>query len=197
MVDHPVDLVYIDDVPVQKPDVRGFVKLRERLRFADADEVRNANLLGQWAGIYVADLDDDFNYNPADTTSLDDGVDIIISLDGKRFARRVLSVPQSTPTYQYETVDTTIVVDPETDILVVRLVTPAPATFDLGSVASRGGRPVTVIGETASVTNTLKPTTTGGELINDDDPDNWGISNPGGEMTYKPHTTGTDRWTAA
>lgn len=197
MTDHPVDLVYRDALRVSKSDVRGFVKERERLRFADPDEVRNANLLGQWGGIYVASLDDDFNYSPADTTSADDGVNIIVSLDGKRFARRVLTAPQAEPEYQYEDTDTTIIVAPETDILVVRLNTPAPATFELGSAASRGGRPVTVIGETASPTNTLTPVTTGGELINGDPASSWAITNVNGEMTYKPHTVGTDRWTAA
>lgn len=197
MAEHPIDSVYRDDLRVAKASVRGFSKERERLRFADADEVRNTKLLGQWGGIYVAELDDDFNYAHGDTTSADDGVDVIVSLDGKRFTRRVLSTPQSAPVYQYETSDTTIDVAPETDILVVRLDTPAPATFNLGAAASRSGRPVKVIGETADPTNTLTPLTGGGEQINDSDPSGWGITNANGEMTYTPHTNGTDRWTAA
>jgi hypothetical protein len=89
MTANPTDLVYVDGVPVSKAAVRSFDKVRVRLRMADATEVRNTNLAGQFAGVDIASLDAVFDLDTGDTTSPDDGVNTIISFDGGRFKRRV------------------------------------------------------------------------------------------------------------
>lgn len=85
MASNPIDVAIVDGVPVPKADVRSYEKLRVRQRMADASEVRNTHLSGQYGGIYIASLQSNFDLDAADTTTADDGVTCIIDLDGGRF----------------------------------------------------------------------------------------------------------------
>ena len=85
MASNPIDVAIVDGVPVPKADVRSYEKLRVRQRMADASEVRNTHLSGQYGGIYIASLQSNFDLDAADTTTADDGVTCIIDLDGSRF----------------------------------------------------------------------------------------------------------------
>lgn len=82
MTSSPIDLVIIDAVPVSKPDLRSFEKARGRVTVANVDEIRNTKFTSQFGGLYVASLKANFDIDTADTTSDDDGVNIIKDLDG-------------------------------------------------------------------------------------------------------------------
>lgn len=88
MTANPIDVVLVDGVDVSKADVRSYEKTRVRQRMADPNEVRNTDLAGQFAGIDIVALGAAFDLDTGDTTSLDDGVNTIISFDGGRFKRR-------------------------------------------------------------------------------------------------------------
>lgn len=85
MTANPIDSAIVDNVNVSKSDTRGFVKDRLRQRFEDATEVRAASLSGQYGGIYLASLQLNFDLDPSDTTTADDGATCIIDADGNRF----------------------------------------------------------------------------------------------------------------
>lgn len=87
MTSNPTDLVYVDGIAVAKADVRSFDKVRVRQRMADPTEVRNTKLSGQFAGVYVRSLQNNFDLDATDTTTLDDSVNCIIDFDGNRFKR--------------------------------------------------------------------------------------------------------------
>lgn len=87
MTAHPIDLAYVDSVAVDKSDVRGFTKLRERLRVADAGCRRNTDFSGQYGGIRVASVGADFDLDTTDTTTADDGVNCIRDSEGNGFFR--------------------------------------------------------------------------------------------------------------
>jgi len=86
MANHPADVVYVDGVAVSKASVRSLIKNNERLTFADANTVRNTHLTGQFGGIYIASLEANFDLDTG-STEADDGLDVIIDLDGFRFVR--------------------------------------------------------------------------------------------------------------
>jgi len=83
----PVDIVYVDGVPVAKSAVRGFDKLRMRLRVANADEVRNTDFSGYFGGLYTADAQAFYDIDTSDTTTPDDGAECIVDAAGNRFKR--------------------------------------------------------------------------------------------------------------
>lgn len=71
---------------VPKADFVAFSKARIPILLADPTEVRSTTLAGQIA-IYVQSLGYFFTLDTADTTTADDSVNCIISLDSKRFKR--------------------------------------------------------------------------------------------------------------
>lgn len=85
MADHPIESVVVDGVDVAKSGFRSYAKSRHRLRVADADEVRNTDLAGQFGGLFVADLGGNFDLDTEDTTTADNGTTCIVDLNGLRF----------------------------------------------------------------------------------------------------------------
>ncbi len=133
MANHPIDDAIVDGSPVSKGTVRSYAKARERLRFADANEVRATKLTGHFGGIYISSLKGFFDIETTDTTSPDDGLDVIIDFDGNRFHRvEVTSVPsQLIVTGDYA-------IDPaDEDVIVVKRVVGAPTTITLPSALAR------------------------------------------------------------
>jgi hypothetical protein len=89
---NPVELIggYTTTGNVAKADVVAFSKARIPIVMADATEIRNTLLAGQ---LVVSLKANGFTYlqDTADTTTADDGVNCIISNDGKRFKIAVVT----------------------------------------------------------------------------------------------------------
>jgi hypothetical protein len=163
MTDHPIDLVYVDGDNVAKSDVRGFTKLRERLRVADADEVRNTDFSGQYGGLYVRTLQAEFDLDASDTTTADNGIDCIIDFAGNRFKRVVFS---SIPS-QVEITDAgdiTLAADAE-DIIVINKDVGAATQVTLPSASDRTKSIRIVDGKGDAATNNITIIPQSGETI--------------------------------
>lgn len=139
MTANPVDLVYIDGVPVSKAAVRGYEKQYVRKRMANPDEVRNTVLAGQFAGVYISSLSFDFNIDVSDTTTADDGVNCVVSLDGYRFKRVAISVSE-TEKVVVASGDVTIADDETADNILINNTSGGPINVYLPSAAVRTKR---------------------------------------------------------
>lgn len=191
MAEHPIDAVYVDNVPVAKSDVRGYVKEHSRVAVADAAEVNNGDFTGQYGGLYVRDLDDEFNYDPADTTTPDDGLTCLVDDVGNRFKIRVIAGTASPPNYREVTAAGAITVSAADDIIGVNKTVGAATTVNLGTAAARNGKPITikdVKGDASS--NNITFATSGGQLIDGLDPADWAIVTDKGSITFYPKTGG-------
>lgn len=82
-----IDNVYPTGVPVQKSNVIADDKTGKRRNMAAVDDVRNSDLSGQTAGIYVRAIQKFYDLDTGDTTSPDDGDECIIDLAGNRFKK--------------------------------------------------------------------------------------------------------------
>lgn len=90
MVDHPAETAF------ESHDDQQMVALwKEHARHvvADADEVRNTDLSGQFGGIYVRSLDASFKLDTEDLQA-DDGVNVIIDDAGNHFVRLAVSTSE-------------------------------------------------------------------------------------------------------
>ncbi len=83
MTAHPINTTYVDGSNVAKSDVRGYEKVRNRVKMASASEVRSTDLSLQTAGIDIAGAY--YELDTSDTTTADDGVECIIDSAGNRF----------------------------------------------------------------------------------------------------------------
>lgn len=91
---NPVDDLIQNGVPVDKSDFRSYEKVRRRLWVADADEIRNTDFSGQLGGLYMASVRDNFDVDTEDTTTEDDGANVIVDAAGNRwkYAGHILRV---------------------------------------------------------------------------------------------------------
>lgn len=92
MPSNPADDVFPDGSPVNKALVRGLFSDRVAMRLEDADELRAMDTSG--ANLFFIDgaL---WQYDPADTTSPDNGSTILVSNDGDRYDRVIADTPPS------------------------------------------------------------------------------------------------------
>jgi hypothetical protein len=84
MTDNPIESVVIDGTAVGKASVRSWAKARVPQVMANAAEVNNTNLVGQLV-IKLKSTGRDYAIDTSDTTTADDGVNCLVSLDGYRF----------------------------------------------------------------------------------------------------------------
>ncbi len=82
-----IDNVYPTGVPVQKSNVISDDKTGKRRNMASVDDVRNSDLSGQTAGIYVRAVQQFYDLDTNDTTTPDDGDSCIIDYAGNRFKK--------------------------------------------------------------------------------------------------------------
>lgn len=82
MADTPIESVLVDNVAVNKGSFRSYANTRSRVRMADAAEVNASDLTGV-LGIEIGGKRYDFD--SSDTTSADDGVNVILDSEGHRF----------------------------------------------------------------------------------------------------------------
>jgi hypothetical protein len=128
MTANPIDLVFVDGAPVAKSDVRGYEKLRVRMRLADPIEVRNTSLSGQFGGLYVRSLQNSFDLDTSDTTTDDDGVNCIIDADGNRFKKVTIDTSRAQRIVTAAGAITALTTD---DIIVVEKAVGAPTTVNV------------------------------------------------------------------
>src|SRR5262245_13453330 len=82
MTDHPIDDVIVDGEQVPKADTRSYFKDRTRLRVRDVTEVRSSD----FSDAFGIDLNGQmYDKDTGDTTSIDDGVTVIIDVAGNVF----------------------------------------------------------------------------------------------------------------
>ncbi len=90
---NPVDEVYKNGQPVDKSAVISLWKQRERIVMNDANDVRNTNLSGHFAGMYLRSLDANYKLDTEDTQA-DDGVNVIIDSAGNHFVKLVQTIAE-------------------------------------------------------------------------------------------------------
>lgn len=189
MTSHPIDLVYVDGSPVSKSFVRSYSKARERLRMADANEVRNTSLSGHFGGVYISSLQTLFDIDTADTTTADDGVNTIIDFDGNRWKRVVFSVAE-TQRVITAAGDVTLAADDE-DIIVINKTVGAATQVELPDAALRTKAIRIVDGKYDALTNniTVVPKAASGQLIFG--ASSWIIDGNGGSVKLTPLADGS------
>lgn len=135
MTDNPIDLVLVDGLPVSKATFRSYEKNYVRKKMADATEVRNTKLSGQFAGLYVRSLQNSFDLDTLDTTTADDGINCIIDFDGNRFKK--VAVDTSLTQRLVTAAGTVTVSDDDADIIVIDKTVGAATAVNLPSAADR------------------------------------------------------------
>jgi len=158
MTANPIDLVggLATAANVTKADLTAWVKARVPQLLANASEVRNTTLAGQLMVTLKSTGGGEYVLDTTDTTTADDGISCIISLDGFRF--KTLSGvglnPSSLENY-------TIVASVASNALTIALKTRSgidptvagPCTFSFGSATAASGiyTPLAIIAATSLV----------------------------------------------
>lgn len=186
MSDHPIDAIILDAAPVAKSDVRDYVRARARLRADDADWVRARDLTGTF-GVELAGAN--FDLDPDDTTSADDGTNIIVDDAGNRFARVSRSLSDPDKSQRIVTAAGAVSMIAADDIILVNKTVGEATTVNLLTAAGRT-RSITIKdlkGDAATNAITIDPA--GVETI--DGLSTWVISFNGGAVTLYPLGSGT------
>lgn len=156
-----------------------------RMIMADADEVRNTDLSGQYGGIYVRSLSANFNIDTEDTQA-DDGLNVLHDDAGNHFLRASDTASPSLAEYgDSDIVGGSISVDNEADIVIVSITT--NANLVIPAAASRTGRPLEIKKLGAGV---LTPDLDGSETLDGLTPSGYAISVDGGYLKLAPRTGG-------
>lgn len=186
---HPIESVLVDDVNVSKAAVRSYARARNRVRVADADEVRANDFSGQFAGLYVSAIGADFNLDTSDTTTADDGANCIRDAEGNGFFRVAVD---TTETQRLVTAAGAVTVAAtDADIIVVKKTVGAATTVNLPSAADRS-RPVKIVdGEGDALTNNITIVPVSGESIAGTINYNWIIDSNGGSARLTPLADGS------
>lgn len=162
---HPIDIAIVDAVAVVKGDVRSYAKARERLRFADANEVRNTKLSGHFGGLYVSSLKALFDIDTTDLTTADDGINCIIDFDGNRFKR--VTFPNVLTQRKITAAGDVTLADNCEDIIIIAKTVGAATQVALPDAAARTTAVRVVDGKYDANTNniTIVPKAASGQLI--------------------------------
>ena len=189
MTAHPIESVYVDDVDVSKASARSYARARNRVRVADAAEVRATDFTGQFGGLYVASVGADFNLDTSDTTTADDGVNCIRDSEGNGFFRVAVNI---TETQRLVTVAGAVTVSADdADIIVVKKTVGAATTVNLPAAADRSGPVKIVDGKGDALTNNLTIVPQAGESIAGTVDYQWIIDSNGGSVKLTPLADGT------
>ncbi|QUS39565.1 hypothetical protein RPMA_12500 [Tardiphaga alba] len=189
MTASPIDLVIVDGVAVSKAALRSYEKDRARIKLGNPTEVRNTKLSGQFGGIYVRSLQNNFDLDAGDTTTPDDGVNCIIDLDGNRFKK----VPIDTSTTQRLVVASgavTVSAD-DADIVVIDKTVAAATTVNLPPAADRTKAVKIVDGKGDANTNNITIVPQSGEKVFGTVDYTPIIDGNGGQITLTPRADGT------
>ena len=189
MTAHPIESVYVDDVDVSKASARSYERARNRVRVADAAEVRATDFSGQFAGLNVAALGADFNLDTSDTTTADDGTNCIRDSEGNGFFRVAVD---TTETQRLVTAAGAVTVAAaDADIIVVKKTVGAATTVNLPSAGDRS-RPVKIVdGKGDALTNNITVVPASGESIAGTVDYNWIIDSNGGSVRLTPLADGS------
>lgn len=189
MSSHPIDSVLVDGSNVSKSAVRSYERERNRLKVADATEVRNTDLSGQTAGIYVLALQANFDIDTSDATTADDGVNCIRDLEGNGFFRVAVN---TTETQRKVTAagDVSVASD-DADIIVIAKTSGAATNVNLPSAAART-KPVKIVdGKGDALTNNITIIPASGQSIAGTINYHWIIDSNGGSVKLTPLADGT------
>jgi hypothetical protein len=186
---HPIESVLVDDVDVSKAAVRSYARARNRVRVADADEVRATDFSGQLAGLYVSALGADFNLDTSDTTTADNGADCIRDAEGNGFFR--VSIDTTETQRLVTAAGAVTVIAADADIIVVKKTVGAATTVNLPSADDRT-RPVKIVdGKGDALTNNITVVPSSGESIAGTVDYNWIIDSNGGSVRLTPLADGS------
>ena len=189
MTAHPIDLAIVDGSNVSKSAVRSYEKERGRVSVADADEVRNTNLSGQFAGIYVRSIGSDFDIDTSDTTTADDGVNCIRDLEGNGFFRATVNTSKT----QRKVTASGAVTVTATDagIIVVAKTVGAATSVYLPSALLRTNSVKVVDGKGDAATNNITVIPVSGQSIAGTIDYQWIIDSNGGSVELTPLADGS------
>lgn len=188
---HPIESVIVDSVDVSKASVRSYARARNRVRVANADEVRSTDFSGQFGGLYVAEIGADFNLDTSDTTTADDGINCIRDSEGNGFFRTTIL---TTETQRLVTASGAVTIDADdADIIVIKKTVGAATTVTLPNAADRI-KPVKIVdGKGDALTNNVTVVPQSGESIAGTVDYHWIIDSNGGSVRLTPLAAG-DGW---
>lgn len=184
MAEHPFRAPY-DDRDAEA--LLAAMKLNTRLQLANADEVRNTDLDGQFGGIYVRANRSSYRLDTEDLQE-DDGENVIHSRDGYHFLKTVENVAPLRVEYDDSNISGgAITMDPEADVVIVNISSDANLVFPTAS--DRNGRNINVKKKGSGI---LTPYLDGSETIDGDTPSDYAITTDGGYWQLSPGTGGYD-----
>lgn len=187
MTANPIDVAVVDGVAVSKATLRSYEKTRVRMRMADPIEVRNTVLTGQTGGIYVRTLQDLFDLDTTDTTTVDDGTNCIVDFSGNRFKK---VATETTRTQRIITAAGAITASPDDDIIIVRKTVGAATTVNVDW--SLQNKPLTIVdGKGDANTNNITIVPTAGQTQYGIVDYQVVIDGNGGQVTLTPLAGGT------
>lgn len=133
--------------PYDTHDDTGIIALnREHIRLvvADANEVRNTDLSGQFAGIFVRTTGSNYALDLA-STNADDGFDTIIDAAGNHFTR-IATVTTEAQVERTITAagDVTLPDDEPADVIAFNKTVSQATTVALPTAVGRGGKAITI-----------------------------------------------------
>lgn len=177
---HPV---FIDAANVIKGNARAYLPLR----FGAAADVRALNLSGTYLLFIIKEL---FWLDTTDTTSVDDGVNVVVDLGGNRWLR------YSSPPVVFEEAYTgagaiTLADDETADVIVINKTVGSATSVALPSAGSRT-KAITIVdkkGDAATNNITITPKAASGQLIMGGS--SYIIDSNGASITLRPYADGS------
>ena len=177
---HPV---FIDAAAVIKGNARAYIPLR----FGSAADVQAINLSGSYLLFIVNEI---FWLDTTDTTSADDGVNVIVDLGGNRWKRYV--PPAVLLEQEYTAAGAiTIADDEDADVIVINKTVGAATSVALPTAVART-RAITIVdkkGDAATNNITISPKAASGQLIMGGA--TYVIDSNGASITLRPYADGS------
>ncbi len=156
-------------------------KLHIRMVMADADEVRNTNLAGQFAGVYVVANRANYRLDTEDLQG-DDGINVIHSLDGMHFIKAAEVVSPTISTYADDAIsDGAISIGEDDDIALIN--TTSPVNVIIPAAATRNSRTLLI---KDSGGQGFTPVTTGEETVDSGPASDYAVMTPKGWLELGP-----------
>lgn len=188
---HPIDVVIVDGDPVAKSVVRSYVKQHTAVSVADADEIRATDFSGQTGGLQLAAVY--YRLDTSDTTSLDDGSNIIIDAAGNRFKKVATGADEVQSTV---TVAGDVTLDEDADdVIIIKKTVGAATNVNLPSAGDRI-KPIEIVdGKGDAATNNITIIPQSGESIMATVDYSYIIDSNGGSIRLKPLADGSGWFT--
>jgi len=179
---HPFQQAYADR---DAAALLGATKAHIRMIVADADEVRNADLSGQFGGLYVRSNSANYNIDSQDDQE-DDGLNVIIDKAGNHFIKAVDSFAPVLLEYGDANVSGgDIAMNNEADTVVVTI--SGDANLVIPAQAARSGRNLSIKKFGAGV---LTPVLHASEKLDGRAPSGYAIAVDGGYLQLAPRSDG-------